>query len=132
MIAKYQFVNGETNEINVSAELGAILEELDRVERLNDRRETRRHTSLGNSDEWGSRWIIDPNSIIEDNFIKQENTKALGNAINKLEPNQKDLVSRVFFDDVPQIEIAKELGVGKTAIANRLGRIYSRLKKNLE
>lgn len=42
----YSFQDGQSCEIDVSAEFGELLLELDRQERNNERKETRRHTSL--------------------------------------------------------------------------------------
>ena len=47
MKIKYQFIN-ESIEIEVSDEWGELLIEFDRQDHNNDRRETRRHTTLDN------------------------------------------------------------------------------------
>ena len=43
MKTKYEFVNGEVVEIEVSEEWAEVLAELDRQEYNNDKKETRRH-----------------------------------------------------------------------------------------
>ena len=46
MKIKYEFVNGETSEIEVDDSLGELLVDFDRQQYNNDHKETRRHVSL--------------------------------------------------------------------------------------
>ena len=46
MKIKYEFVTGETVEVEVDDSIGKVMVELDRIEYNNDHKETRRHCSL--------------------------------------------------------------------------------------
>ncbi|MBO6203698.1 MAG: sigma-70 family RNA polymerase sigma factor, partial [Selenomonas sp.] len=52
-------------------------------------------------------------------------------AIQKLRPRQKELLRKVFWENVRQTDIAKEEGVGKSAISQRLTTICNQLRKFL-
>ena len=68
----------------------------------------------------------------EDNLINKEMKKTLYRAIRMLTPEQQKLVHDVFFVGKKQSDIAKEMNVGKSAIANKLTRIYDQIKKFFE
>ena len=53
-------------------------------------------------------------------------------AIAALQPQQRDLLSRVLFEKERPSDIARELGVSRQAIDQKLARIYGALKKNLK
>ena len=55
--------------------------------------------------------------------------EVLKKALETLDENQRALIEKVFFEGVPQADIAREEGVSKTAIHNRLKHIYEKLKK---
>ena len=55
----------------------------------------------------------------------------LHRAISRLKPKQRDLIKKVFWEDIKQVEIAKAQGVSESAIAQRMAVIYARLKKFL-
>ena len=128
----YKFVTGETKDVETTEELAREIKQLEKHERFINRRETRRHTTLGNSDDFGLEWATDPNSNIEDNFVPCAKTIRVRHAIEKLLPAQKDLLHRVFFCNQRPVDIARELGVGKNAISNRMKRIEEKLKRILE
>ena len=93
-------------------------------------RETRRHVSFEALDPEGDK--IDSGEDITDSIIHDEEMQALHRAIDKLEPQQKELLRKVFFEGVKPIDIAREEGIGRDAVSKRLSRIYSSLKKILE
>lgn len=49
-----------------------------------------------------------------------------------LDESQQQLITQVFFEGRSQVEVAEEEGVSKTAIHNRLQRIFKKLKKEFE
>lgn len=51
--------------------------------------------------------------------------------IHQLRPKQRELLRKVFWENVRQTGIAKEDGVGKSAISQRLTTICNRLRKYL-
>lgn len=67
----------------------------------------------------------------EQALIKNEDYRRLHNALSKLPNEQRELIIRVYFKNEKQADIAREQGVTRKAINNRLERIYAQLKKFL-
>lgn len=97
---------------------------------LIERRETRRHQSLERSMASGFD-IIDESTDIEEATLRKIDEERLRQALQMLEPQQKWLLEQIFVKGKSKVEIARELGVWKTAISNRLQKIYRRIKKFL-
>lgn len=137
MKVKYSFNNGETVEIEVDSYWGEIILQFDREERNNDHKETRGDRKYQS----GSRLSLDAMNYEGESFsdgtdilgdlIKSEESKALHKAITELQPQQQQLLRRVFVDEEKIAHIAKEQGVTITAISMRLKKIYAMLRKNL-
>lgn len=106
-----------------------ILEEY-KVDLIN-RKETRRHQSLDKSLEHGFD-IADSSADTYEQAERKERTDKLYKAIALLSPEQQKPLRQVYFEYIPQTEIAKREGVTKKAINNCLARILARLKKYLE
>jgi RNA polymerase sigma factor (sigma-70 family) len=128
MKIKYHF-NTETIEIEVSEEWGEILAELDRQEYNINHKETRRHTSLDAMKYEGE--IFASNTDIAAEYIRTQENETLLKAIDSLLPQQKELVRRVYFNNESLASIAREEGVSKMAITNRMKKIHEKLKKIL-
>ena len=127
---KYTFADGTTNEIEVSDEIYALHLQLLQEEKRNHWRETRRHTSLNYLMELG----VDFADTAADPFdaaVLRENDERIYKAISKLLPAQQELLRQVFYEGKTITEIAKAENVVKSAIANRLTRIYIKIKKSL-
>ena len=136
--------NGEEKEIAVllDDETARILEECgdeklkhryiveEYKAQLIERRETRRHQSLERSMTSGFD-IIDESTDIEEETLRKIDAEKLRQALQMLEPQQKWLLEQIFVKGKSKVEIARELGVWKTAISNRLQKIYRRIKKFL-
>lgn len=136
--------NGEEKEIAVllDDETARILEECgdeklkhryiveEYKAQLIERRETRRHQSLERSMASGFD-IIDESTDIEEATLRKIDAEKLRQALQMLEPQQKWLLEQIFVKGKSKVEIARELGVWKTAISNRLQKIYRRIKKFL-
>lgn len=128
---KYTFADGTTSEIEVSDEIYALHLQLVQEEKRNHWRETRRHTSLNYLMEMG----VDFADTVADPFtaaVLREDDEQLKKAISKLLPEQQELLRKVYFEYIPQTEIATKQGVTKKAINNRLARILQRLQKFLD
>ena len=93
MKIRYEFINKETKDIEVSDEFGAIIKDLDRQEYNNFKKETRRHCTIEKSLEFGT--IADPTDL-ERELIYSEDITQLNKALATLTNDQKDLVRRVF------------------------------------
>ena len=128
MKIRYQFAT-ETVEVEVSEELGNIIVDLNRQEYNNHHKETRRHCSLDafNPDDA----LFPSEEDIEAEVVAKDQYNRLYAAIALLEPQQKELVRQVFFEDRKIVDIAAEEGVSEAAIRNRLKRITQHLKKIL-
>ena len=127
---KYTFADGTTNEVEVTDELYAMHLQLLQEEKRNHWRETRRHTSLNYLMELGVDFTdtaADPVAAVE----LREDDERIYKAMSQLLPEQQTLVRKVFYEGKTITEIAKAENVGKSAIANRLTRIYIKLKKFL-
>lgn len=133
MIVKYDFlskVSDEISEIEVDGDLGKVMEQM-AVEEFNlDRRETRRHVYISDMEENGC-YIADDNDLL-DNVLEAELHKELMAAIEKLQPQQKELLIRVYWNKELQKNIAAEEGVSERAISGRMKRIINSLKKFLK
>lgn len=127
---KYEFCDGSIQNIEVSNELYALHEQLLQAEKRNHWKETRRHVSLNYLNDLGVDFE-DSGADVLSTLIRQEDDAKLHKAINLLLPEQQALVKKVFFEGMSITEIAKEENVGKSAIANRLTRIYIKLEKLL-
>lgn len=127
---KYIFADGTISEIEVTDELYALHLQLVQEEKRNHWRETRRHTSLNYLMELG----VDFADTAADLFAAvalRDNEEQIQKAISELLPEQQALVKKIFYEGKTITEIAKAENVGKSAIANRLTRIYIKIKKIL-
>lgn len=127
---KYVFADGTESEIEVTDELYALHLELVQQEKRNHWKETRRHISLNYLTENG----IDFEDKAADSlsaYLRREDDERIHNAITKLLPEQQALIKKIFYEGKTITEIAKAENVGKSAIANRLTRIYIKIKKFL-
>lgn len=129
MNIKYEFCN-ETVNIEVSEEWATVLAELDRQEYNDNHRETRRHCSLEalNLDDA----YLPSDMDLEADIEKVLQAEHLRGVIDTLEPQQKELLHRVYVNGERMSAIAKEEGVSKAAITQRMKRIYADLQKKLK
>ncbi len=127
----YKFNDGTTKTVEVSDEFYSFYQDMEKADELSDRKQTRRTQSLEQSLDNG--WdIADPQADVEILFDKNESNDKLYKAISTLTAQQQDLIKKVFFDRIPQVEIAEQQGLTKTALNNRLTRILRKLKKLLQ
>jgi len=123
----YRFADGTASEVEVEDELYAELERMDKEDKKNERRETRRHISLSKLTELG----IEPTVTDEydgiDPFGKIRDDE-LYDAIHNLDCKQKGLLYRVYYEQVTLKEMAEEEKVSSAAICMRLRTILSQLR----
>lgn len=129
MKIQYEFAD-ETVEIEVSDEWGEILIDLDRREYNNDHKETRRHASLDAFDLDGTLFASDAD--VEMEALNGLEIERLHAAIEELQPQQQELFRRVCLGGEKPADIAREEGVSKVAITNRMTKIFAALKKILK
>ena len=129
MIIEYKFVTGEMIEIEVPDEIGEVSITIDRDIYNSDHRETRRHESYSNDSD-KQETLVDKSADVLGAVEKRFEYENLSNAMQHLQPQQQELVRRVFFEGEPIVAIAKDLGITKQACNNRLNKIYNQLKKH--
>ena len=131
MFIKYQDATGNLIEIEVSEVIGEVSIEIDKQMANSNRRETRWHNSISRMEEAGVQFA-DESIDVAELLLENEANRKLHAAMNKLLPQQKELIRQVFFEERSLVEIARETGVTVGAIWNRLQKIYKRLKFFLE
>jgi len=129
MKIKYEF-NNETVTIEVEDQWATVLIDLDREEYNDDHRETRRHCSLDalNLDDT----LIPADTDVEADTLARFDRERLYDAISELQPQQQELVRHVYFRNEKLADIAREEGVSKMALTNRMKKIYAALEKKLK
>lgn len=126
----YEFLNGDVIEVDVPDEIGEVSIEIDRDIYNSNRKETRRHNSINSMEEKGLQFQ-DESLNLETSLLEKEVTENLGDALKELLPQQRDLVHKVFYEELSIVEIARREGVSEAAIRNRLKKIYKKLEKIL-
>ena len=111
----------------MSAEWGKVLIDFDRVEHNNDQTEHRRHISLDLMNYEGELFADYADAPGHEDFSLQ-----LAIAAESLLPQQQALLKKVLYYGLSITEIAKQEGVGESAIRDRLKRIYKKIEKYLE
>ena len=127
MFIKYQFSNGESNDVEVSEELGKVMMGMDKDERNAERKETRRHTSLASMDYEGT--LFKDGTDIEAAILKREDINAIRHAISRLTPQQQMMLFSIFSDGVSVSNYAVKEGIDHSAVSHRLMTIFSKLKR---
>ena len=127
----YKFADGTTSAVEVSDEFYSLYEDMEKADGLSERKHSRRNQSLEHSVDNG--WdIADPDADVAVIYEIKERNERLYKAIATLTPDQQTLIKQVFFDRIPQVEIAERQGTTKMALHNKLTRILRKLKKVLQ
>ena len=124
----YESVTGKI-ELDVPEKWGKIKVDLDRQEYNVNHKETRRHCSLEAYNLDGN--LLPSETNIEVEVLKNEERQELMDAIEKLTPDQRNLIKAVFFDGVSISEYAKKKGVSQPAITQRKETALKKLKNFL-
>ena len=126
----YEFVTGEVSGVEVDEHLGGMLLDLDRQQENNDQKETRRHFSLNGMDYEGELFASaeDTERAVE----HREDVARLYSAMEALSPSQRELVEKVYFEGRKITDIAREEGVTKQSVHERVERALKKLKKNFD
>ncbi len=126
----YKFVDGTTNEIEVTDELYLIHLELVQMEKRNHWRETRRHTSLN--------YLIENGMDFEDKsadtfaiIIRRENIERVHKALLTLSDKRRELVHKIYYEEITMRSIARERSVSHSSISQQMATIRKRLQKQL-
>ena len=123
-----QYFDGNKNiPVEVSEEIAKALQELDSEEQRIKRKESRRQVA-------SLEQLLDEGLDFEENSndrLTDEQITKVRDALEHLTPDQQWLINQVFYENRTQADIARELGVSKAAITQRLERIFEKMKKVL-
>ena len=126
----YKFVDGTTNAVEVTEDIYLMQLELLQQEKRNHWKETRRHTSLY--------YLIENGTDFEDKrinifaeIVRKENAERVHKALLTLSNQRRDLVRKVYYEEMTMRQIASQTGVSHTAISQRMKTIRKRLQKEL-
>ena len=126
----YEFVTGEISGVEVDESLGGMLLDLDRQQYNNDQKETRCHVSLDGMDYEGELFASAQDT--EGEAVRREDMARLYSAMEALSPSQRELVEKVYFEERKITDIAREEGVTKQSVHERVERALKKLKKNFD
>ena len=123
-------MDGTTNTVEVTEEIYLIHLELLQQEKRNHWKETRRHISLY--------YLIENGIDFEDKsadtlaiIIRRENIERVHKALLTLSDKRRDLVHKIFYEEMTMRQIASQTGVSHTAISQRMKTIRKHLQKQL-
>ncbi len=126
----YKFVDGTTNEIEVTDELYLIHLQLVQMEKRNHWRETRQHTSLN--------YLIENGIDFEDKsadtlaiIIRRENIERVHKALLTLSDKRRELVHKFYYEEMTMRAIARERGVSHSSISQQMATVRKHLQKQL-
>lgn len=114
-----------------------ILHQFDDEEVNNNRRETRRHSSIDEIND-KSKYIKDLYVDVEEEAlskIESEATKKIvQDTLLELKPQQRDLINKLYLSDNPmtQAEYAEELGIEESSVSQKAWRARTKIKKIIE
>lgn len=126
----YKFVDGTVNAVEVTDELYLIHLQLTKEEISNNRRETRRHTSLYYFTDMGIDFEDKRIDILAE-IIRKENAKRVQKALLTLSDKRRELVHKIFYEEKTMRAVAREHGVSHSSISQQMATIRKRLKKQL-
>ena len=126
----YKFVDGTTNAVEVTEDIYLIHLELLQQEKRNHWKETRRHTSLYYFTDMGIDFE-DKRIDLFAEIVRKENAERVHKALMTLSDKRRDLVRKVFYEEMTMRQIASQTGVSHTAISQRMKTIRKRLQKEL-
>ena len=125
----YRFVTGEVTEVEVDGELAETMKELDRQEYNSNRRVIRNkqisYSRFNDKHEIMLGISADMTDAVDDRMERE----SLHKAIAELQPQQQELVRKVFFEGCPMADVAHDEHVDHESIRRRLFKIYRQLKK---
>ena len=117
MKIKYEFVTGETVEIEVEENWAELMVGMDMKEYSNDHKETRRHRSISVLGDEGS-WLSDerPKTFLECSGIRvSDDDERFEKAYSSLTDKQKALYDEVYVRGLKLKEYAERAGISPAA-----------------
>lgn len=127
MKINYKDADGKFIELEVSEQVGDFYLSSAEEEKRNERRETRRHTSLESFTYEDKRFFDDGTDLLAD-LIASE---AVSRAMSHLTERQQYLIRKTFLEGWKYTELAALEGVDESAIRHAVNRAKNKLKKYL-
>ena len=130
MKISYTFVTGDTTEVEVSEEIGAVIVESRHQEALNDRKESRRHYHYDADDVYeGSEYgAEDPDLLALFPTYAQERVAL---AMTALTAAQKEVISALYLEGLLAKEYAAKKGISEAAVSKTRKIALEKMKKIL-
>lgn len=126
----YKFADGTVNTVEVTDEIYLIHLQLIKEEKRNNKRETRRHTSLNYLLENGIDFE-DKSADIFTVVVRRENIERIRRALLTLSDKRRELVHKIYYDEMSMREIARQTGISHSSISQQMATIRRKLKKQL-
>lgn len=127
MIINYKNANSQIIELEVSDEIGTFYLESIEAEKRNERRETRRHTSL-DLFTYEKREYFDDGTDLLAHFITSE---TVNHAMSQLTERQQYLIRMCFLEGWSYTALAALEGKDESAIRHAVNRAKAKLKNSL-
>ncbi|NLK52543.1 MAG: sigma-70 family RNA polymerase sigma factor [Syntrophomonadaceae bacterium] len=124
-------------EDGVTEAIIETLHSLDDEEVDNNRRETRRHSSLDDLND-KAETHMDPDGDVEDRIISEMERewvkRVVNEAVSTLKPKEQNIIKWLYLSDNPptQAEVAKELGMTEATVKKSAYRIRAKIKEILQ
>ena len=127
MLINYKDADGKIIELEVSDEVGTFYLSSVEEEKKNERRETRRHTSLESFTYEDKRFFDDGTDLLAD-LIASE---TVSRAMSHLTERQQYLIRKTCLEGWKYTELAALEGVDESAVRHAVKRAKNKLKKML-
>lgn len=127
MLINYKDADGRIIELEVSDEVGTFYLSSVEEEKKNERRETRRHTSLESFTYEDKRFFDDGTDLLAD-LIASE---TVSRAMSHLTERQQYLIRKTCLEGWKYTELAALEGLDESAIRHAVNRAKNKLKKML-
>ena len=131
MKIRYEFVNGEINEVEVDAALGAQLLELEHKMQLRDRAETRRHDSYDALMRKGVQFADTSEPGVEESVLAKLESAEIARALERIPVRQAKILRMVYFEGRICASIAREWGLSFRTVNSLFHRAQEHLAKSL-
>lgn len=127
MKINYKDTNGNVIKLEVSDDVGSFYLESLETEKKNDRRETRRHTSLESFTYEDRKFFDDGTDLLADLMSSETVIRAMSH----LTERQQYLIRKIYLDGWKYTEIAALERVDESTIRHAVNRAKNKLKKVL-
>ena len=125
----YTFADGTTQTVEVDEALYALHEKLDKQERRNNKRETRRHTSLNYLNDNGIDFA-DGHGDLLSTLIEKEDKQEFDKFLSAILTQKQIKVFKLrVLEELSRTEIGRLMGVSRQALTKQLKTIYKKIKQ---